>query len=86
MVVPNMSGLAWRKSTYSASQGQCVEVAPMPGGEWHKSSHSAGSGQCVEVAGMPGAVGVRDSKNRSVGALVAGPRTWRAFVASISRG
>ena len=49
------TNLIWRKSSFSAGNGQCVEVA------WRKSSHSAGNGQCVEVASTLGAV--RDSKN-----------------------
>jgi hypothetical protein len=47
--------LAWRKSSYSAGNGECVEVA------WRKSSHSADNGECVEVASTLAAI--RDSKN-----------------------
>lgn len=36
--------LVWRKSSFSAGSGDCVEVA------WRKSSFSAGNGDCVEVA------------------------------------
>jgi Domain of unknown function (DUF397) len=28
----NLSRLAWRKSSYSSAQGNCVEVATLPGG------------------------------------------------------
>lgn len=49
--------LVWRKSTFSAAEANCVEVA------WRKSSFSGGDSDCVEVA-WPGAeVLVRDSKN-----------------------
>jgi hypothetical protein len=37
---------SWRKSSYSAANGNCVEVA-FTG--WHTSSHSGGNGNCVEV-------------------------------------
>jgi hypothetical protein len=36
----------WRKSTYSNSTGDCVEVATA----WRKSTYSDSSGNCVEVA------------------------------------
>jgi hypothetical protein len=49
------TNLQWRKSSFSADNGECVEVA------WRKSGFSAENGQCVEVAGTLGAV--RDSKN-----------------------
>ena len=49
------TNLTWRKSSFSADNGACVEVA------WRKSTFSAGNGQCVEVASTLGAV--RDSKN-----------------------
>jgi hypothetical protein len=55
------TNLTWRKSSYSADNGECVEVA------WRKSSHSAEQGQCVEVASTLGAV--RDSKNPTGPAL-----------------
>ena len=46
----------WRKSSYSAGESSCVEVA------WRKSSRSGDEGNCVEVASI-GAI--RDSKNPS---------------------
>lgn len=45
----------WRKSSYSGSTGECVEL----GVPWRKSSFSGATGDCLEVT--PGAV--RDSKN-----------------------
>ncbi len=37
----------WRKSSYSFSNGNCVEAA----GRWRKSSHSMSNGHCVEAIG-----------------------------------
>jgi hypothetical protein len=49
-------GFRWRKSSFSSSGGDCVEV----GAGWRKSSFSGGNGECVELS-RAGAV--RDSKN-----------------------
>jgi hypothetical protein len=48
-----MSDRVWRKSSYSGSNSNCVEMA------WRKSSYSGSDSECVELA--TGAV--RDSKN-----------------------
>lgn len=50
----------WRKSSRSANETDCVEVA------WRKSSYSANEGNCVELANIGG---VRDSKNPAGGNL-----------------
>lgn len=52
---------------------------------WRTSSYSGGvQSNCVEV--RPGRViGVRDSKDRSGGVLRVTPRTWRNFVAVVTR-
>ena len=50
----------WRKSSFSGSETNCVEVA------WRKSSFSSETADCVEVAY---GVGIRDSKNPSGGHL-----------------
>ena len=46
----DLSRAAWRKSSYSASNGgQCVEAATV----WRKSSYSGGNGgECVEAAAV----------------------------------
>jgi hypothetical protein len=31
MNTPDLTNAAWRKSTYSSAQGECVEVAALPG-------------------------------------------------------
>lgn len=43
MNAPRPDGIVWRKSSYSAHNGGCVEVG------WAKSSYSANNGACVEV-------------------------------------
>lgn len=73
-----MSLTAWRKSSFSGTQGSsCIEVA------WRKSSFSDGSSSsCVEVAWQipHSEVAVRDSKN-STGPMLTVPRSaWHQFV------
>lgn len=89
-------GIAWRKSTYSGSNGDCVEIA------WRKSSHSAGNGDCVEVGWRksthsassgncvevgwpePAGVALRDSKHPTGPTLAFATPTWRGFLATLS--
>lgn len=59
---------AWRKSSYSGAQADCVEVA------W---SFRSGSRNSVEE------VGVRDSKDRDGAVLVFPCRQWAAFVSGL---
>lgn len=83
----------WRKSSFSGSNTDCVEVA------WHKSSFSSVNTNCVEVAWRKSSfsddntncvevaagverVGVRDSKN-SAPSLVFTDGGWRRFVISL---
>ena len=68
----------WRKSSSSAANGECVEVA------WRKSSFSAPNGECVEVAHGAEAVGVRDSKNPAGPVLAVGPAQWSALLRALS--
>ncbi|MBB6174857.1 hypothetical protein HNR23_004917 [Nocardiopsis mwathae] len=52
--------------------------SPMPR-EWHTSTYTQERGACVEVAeGL--FTGVRDSKNRDLGALFFAAPEWQAFV------
>lgn len=48
---------------------------------WHKSTYSDPNQSCVEVGGSVdrSVVGVRDTKNRTAGALVFTSRAWQAF-------
>lgn len=68
------TGLTWRKSSLSADNGTCVEVANLPADfMWRKSTLSTDNGACVQVAPLPGElVAVRDSKNPAGGHLVIG--------------
>jgi hypothetical protein len=78
----DLTGAAWRKSSYSGSNGgNCVEVAEV----WRKSSYSASNGgDCVEVArALPAAVAVRDSKDPEGPKLVFTPAAWAAFTAAL---
>jgi hypothetical protein len=40
----------WRKSSYSGSEANCVEVGAIP---WRKSSYSGSEADCVEVGAIP---------------------------------
>lgn len=77
----------WRKSSFSFSNGNCVEAD----GDWAKSSHSAANGacvewrkssrsmsdgQCVEVGAQ---VRVRDSQDPDGPVLAFGPAAWAQF-------
>lgn len=92
----------WFKSSYSAYNGDCVEVG-MPG--WVKSSHSGGTacvevasrwvkasasaynGACVETAScMCGEVLVRDSKDSGGGRLGFSRGAWMEFVSRVKSG
>ena len=73
----------WRKSSFSASSGNCVEVAT----GWRKSSFSGSSGSCVEVAGITGLVAVRDTKQHGRGPILEfAPTAWREFLTDIRSG
>lgn len=82
--------LGWRKSSYSGSSGNCVEVAA----SWRKSSHSAETGNCVEIGAAGGrraadgpAVKVRDTKQDGHGPVLEfSESAWRGFLAEIKTG
>jgi hypothetical protein len=67
----------WRKSSFSGGNTDCLEVA------WRKSSFSDVNTDCVEVASSTDHVGVRDSKNVIVPALVFPSDVWRGFLISL---
>ncbi|MEV8607664.1 DUF397 domain-containing protein [Amycolatopsis sp. NPDC051373] len=68
---------AWRTSSYSGNQGECVEVRTLV---WRTSSYSGSQGECVEVSTLSEQAGVRDSKDRDGGILLLGGEAWRAFL------
>lgn len=55
----------WRKSSYSADESNCVELA------WRKSSYSGDQSDCVELARNGTAGAILDSKNPDSGYLEA---------------
>lgn len=71
--------MTWTKSSYSAGNGNCVEV------EWRKSSYSADTAACVEVA-TQAVVRVRDSKDPDGPILTFEPAPWMDFVWGIKNG
>ncbi|MET8851317.1 DUF397 domain-containing protein [Amycolatopsis sp. NPDC004625] len=70
----------WRKSSYSGSQANCVEVVA-----WGKSSYSTNDSNCVEVSSTSTTVGVRDTKDREGGHLTIPAPAWIAFVNAAGR-
>ena len=80
----DLTGVSWRKSSYSGTNGgACIEVAEV----WRKSSYSGSNGgDCVEVAPLPAAIAVRDSKDPDGPKLIFTPQDWAAFTAAIRSG
>jgi hypothetical protein len=81
----NLSGVQWRKSSYSGSSGgECVECTPLGAAEWRKSTYSGSTGgDCVEVADLTPHIAVRDSKNPDAGAFTVTPGAFTTFVTSL---
>ncbi|MEV6984174.1 DUF397 domain-containing protein [Sphaerisporangium sp. NPDC051017] len=59
---PNVTGLIWRKSTYSGSGDQCVEIAVLPNGCRAVRDSKRESGPIVRVASDAWAAFVLDVK------------------------
>lgn len=76
MTAHEPDSMVWHKSSCSASNGNCVEIA------WRKSSYTGDNGNCVEV-GWPEQIGVavRDSKHPTGPTLTFATPDWRAFLA-----
>jgi hypothetical protein len=79
MTAPEPDGIVWHTSSYSGTNGGCVEVG------WRTSSYSNGAAACVEVAPAPDGVLVRDTKDRDGPALSVPAAVWRAFLTTVTR-
>ena len=73
-----MEQITWRKSSYSGSGGQCVEMAGLPG------LAGPGAGSSPESLAMT--VAVRDSKNPTGPVLTFTAAAWQAFVTGVKNG
>lgn len=79
----------WRKSSYSAGQGNCLEVTGVLAATaaWRKSSHSGQGNTCVEMARhQVRTVAVRDSKNPGHGHVPFRSEAWRTLIDGIKAG
>lgn len=68
----------WRKSSFSFSNGACVEVAG-----WRTSSRSSNTGQCVEAGQHADGVAVRDTTDRGGPQLSFSGVSWGRFLAGL---
>ena len=79
MTSENFTG--WRKASYSAPNGDCVQVG------WRTSSYSGGNGTCVQVAMSQRIVGVRDTKEHGRGPVLEFPEgAWLSFISAAKSG
>ncbi|MFD3683486.1 DUF397 domain-containing protein [Nocardiopsis sp. NPDC058631] len=77
--------LEFRKSSYSAQDVNCVEVAPIPT-DLRKTRHAGNDAECVEVADLPCGAAIRDSKHPGAGHLPFPTTEWTGFLsAALSR-
>ncbi len=79
MTAPEPDHLIWRTSSYSGTNGNCVEVGR------RTSNYSSNGGACVEVAPAPDAVLIRDSKDRTGPALTVPTPAWQTFLTTLTR-
>ncbi|GAA3957625.1 hypothetical protein GCM10023085_45140 [Actinomadura viridis] len=64
-----------------------MSVPDMAQAVWRRSRRSTGGGNnCVEVASVAGAVGVRDSKAPTIGAVIMSAGAWRDLAAGVKTG
>lgn len=74
---------AFRKSSYSAQSGNCVELALA----FRKSSYSAQNDACVELAHTPlGGRALRDSKTPSGPVQFITEPAWAPFLTALKSG
>jgi len=74
---------AWRKSSYSTDEANCVEVAALG---WRTSSYSSSQANCVEVALGAPTIGVRDSKDPQGPVLAVPQPRWSTFLHGLTTG
>lgn len=82
MNAPTFQGHAWRKSSYSGSNSNCVECSSAT---WSKSTYSGSNSNCVEYAPLSSSIAVRDSKHPHAGHLSFTGPEWAAFLMSLKR-
>ncbi|MFE6837130.1 DUF397 domain-containing protein [Streptomyces sp. NPDC057705] len=84
--IQNLTGVRWRKSSFSSDTGgNCVECAPLGTVAWRKASYSGDTGgDCIEVAAQPCLVAVRDSKNPDGPIFTVHPAAFATFVRAVS--
>ena len=71
--------LKFRKSSYSAQNQNCVEVAHIHT-DFRKSTYSGAGEDCVEVADLPCGAAIRDSKHPDAGHLPFPAAEWTGFL------
>ncbi|WP_017583614.1 DUF397 domain-containing protein [Nocardiopsis valliformis] len=71
--------MEFRKSSYSATESHCVEVAQIPA-SFRQSSHSGHIQNCVEVSPLPTGAAMRDSKHSDAGHLPFPASEWSTFL------
>jgi uncharacterized protein DUF397 len=69
--------MRWRKSTFSAGDSNCVEVA------WRKSCFSGSDSNRVELMWSGVEAAIRDSKNRGAGQLTVPARAFARLLSSV---
>jgi Domain of unknown function (DUF397) len=70
----------WRKSSFSANDGECVEI----GTSWRTSAYSGSDGNCVEAGATASCVCIRDTKQDGEGPVLHIPASaWREFIAEV---
>jgi hypothetical protein len=82
MTLYDLSRAAWRTSTRTQPNYECVEVALV----WRKSSRTHANGECVEVADLGHAVAVRDSKNPDGPKLFVSAGDWSQLLDAVKSG
>lgn len=73
--------MEFHKSSYSATESHCVEVAHTSA-SFRKSSYSQSEAACVEVADLGAEAAMRDTKHRTLDMLIFPSAEWQAFLGS----